>query len=225
MPTLLGTAGHSGAASDAFQSFEYNNLQSGTNDQFGIELSVGPLGSVGFCQSITTGNLDAPSSTGPFATISNHENSTPEYSYAATPVQGMVASNRNPAQLTTPFMDFSFTAGPLQYNMDSNNFNMDFNNFNDFNPVPDQMTIQPQVFPDLTQGGMFYLTSPPPILCAWVGCTKTFTRQSGMVRHYQSIHEGKRYHCKWLGCANNNGQGYRRDDQRKNHERKKHGSA
>jgi hypothetical protein len=52
-------------------------------------------------------------------------------------------------------------------------------------------------------------------------CNTGFTRSSDLERHYLNIHQGLRWHC-GLGCDDNHGSGWSREDKRNAHIRDRH---
>ncbi|KAG4428715.1 hypothetical protein IFR05_015801 [Cadophora sp. M221] len=56
-------------------------------------------------------------------------------------------------------------------------------------------------------------------------CPASFTRPSDFQRHHESVHLGIKYHCFWIGCSNNRGNGYCRAEKLRTHQRKVHGLA
>ncbi|KAH6712032.1 hypothetical protein BKA61DRAFT_462004, partial [Leptodontidium sp. MPI-SDFR-AT-0119] len=51
-------------------------------------------------------------------------------------------------------------------------------------------------------------------------CPASFTRPSDFQRHHESVHLGIKYHCFWIGCSNNRGNGYCRAEKLRAHQRK-----
>jgi hypothetical protein len=64
-------------------------------------------------------------------------------------------------------------------------------------------------------------TVPKPKGAKCALCSKTFTRIYDCNRHFQSVHRRFRFQCA-LGCDNNQGLGWSREDHRNEHIRRRH---
>ena len=81
--------------------------------------------------------------------------------------------------------------------------------------IPDHLSIQPPTV----------LVKTPidtRVSCSWADCLSTFTRDSDLKRHVQSVHLLSSYLCPVAICPKSRGLGYSRPDKLKEHMRKKH---